>query len=98
MVKAVLRSPLHRIASGGVALITVTGRRTGREYTFPVQYERSGDRVKIVVGWPDRKVWWRNLREGGRVRLLIAGEELEGHAVAHGDERGGVTVEVALSS
>jgi hypothetical protein len=78
-----LRSPAHRLASGRLALITYTGRKSGRRYTIPVLYREKGDEVTIAVGWPDRKVWWRNLTgEGGPVRLLVRGRELTGHAVA----------------
>jgi hypothetical protein len=79
----ILRSPAHRLASGRLALITYTGRRSGREYTIPVLYEDKGDEVTIGVGWPDRKVWWRNLTgDGGPVRLVVRGQKLTGHAVA----------------
>jgi hypothetical protein len=79
----VLRSPARRLASSRFALITYTGRRSGREYTIPVFYTDKGDEVTIAVGWPDRKVWWRNLTgEGGPVRLVVRGQELRGHAVA----------------
>jgi len=99
VVKALLRSPLHRIASGSTALITVTGRRSGRSYTFPVSYRREGDVVRIVVGWPESKVWWRNLTgEGAPVKIALAGTEHSGHAVARGDESSGVTVEVRLET
>jgi hypothetical protein len=91
-----LRSPLHRLFSDRLALITVTGRRSGREFTFPVGYRQDGDRVTVTVGWPERKRWWRNLRNGGPVRLRLRGVECSGHARARGDERTGVTVEVAL--
>jgi hypothetical protein len=91
-----LRSPLHPIASRQLALITVTGRRSGREYTFPVGYRREGSGVTIPVGWPERKLWWRNLRGGAPVRLLIRGEHLSGQAEVRGDERSGVVVEVQL--
>lgn len=97
VVKVVLASPLHGLASGRLALITVTGRRSGRRFTFPVGYRREGDRVAIQVGWPERKLWWRNLRgEGAEVELRIRGAARHGHAVATGDERAGVTVEVQL--
>jgi F420H(2)-dependent quinone reductase len=92
----VLCSPLHRVVSGRLALVTVTGRRTGREYTFPVAYRRAGAVVRIPVGWPARKLWWRNLRDGGPVRLRLQGRDYSGQATARGDERSGVTVEVAL--
>src|SRR4051794_27805510 len=81
--RMVLRSPAHRLASGRFALITYTGRRSGREYTIPVLYRDNGDEVTIGIGWPDRKVWWRNLTgDGGPVRLVVRGQKLTGHAVA----------------
>lgn len=81
--RMLLRSPAHRLASGSLALVTYTGRESGRQYTIPVGYKDEGDEVTIAVGWPDRKVWWRNLTgEGGPVRLVVAGKELRGHAVA----------------
>jgi hypothetical protein len=96
-VRALLRSPLHGAVSGRLALITVTGRRSGRTFTFPVAYRREGEVVTIGVEWPQRKVWWRNLRgDGAPVRLRLRGEERSGRALARGDEQRGVTVEVTL--
>src|SRR5437764_6566928 len=81
--QALLRSPIHRLASSRLALVTYTGRRSGREYTIPVLYRDDGDEVTIAVGWPERKVWWRNLTGEGRpVRLVVRGRELRGHAKA----------------
>ena len=95
----VLRSPVHRLASGRFALITYTGRRSGREYTIPVFYRDSGDEVTIAVGWPDRKVWWRNLTGlGGPVRLVVRGQELRGHAIATRDAGRDALVRVRVES
>jgi len=89
-----LESRAHRLASGRLALITFTGRRSGRRFTIPTGYREHGDRVTIPVGWPENKLWWRNLTgEGAPVELEIAGQRLHGHAVARGDERAGVVVE-----
>lgn len=96
IVRAVLSSPLHPLLSRGLALITVTGRQSGRRYTFPVGYRQDGDRVIVHVGWPARKRWWRNLRHGGRVEMRIRGHRRTGRAQADGDEHSGVTVEVRL--
>jgi F420H(2)-dependent quinone reductase len=96
IVKAVLSSPLHPLLSRGLALITVTGRRTGRRYTFPVGDQQDGDRVTVNVGWSERKSWWRNLRQRGQVQMQIRGHRRTGSAWAFGDERSGVTVEVKL--
>jgi hypothetical protein len=95
-VATLLRSPLHRVISRQLALITVTGRRSGRQYTFPVGYRRAGERVTISVGGPARKLSWRNLRGGARVRLRLGHEERAGLANVRGDERSGVVVEVHL--
>ena len=96
-IRLLLNSPLHAPLSGQLALITVTGRRSGRTFTFPVGYRRAGSVVKIGVGWPERKLWWRNLLdEGGPVQMRIRGKDYSGHAVARGDEQRGVTVDVTL--
>src|ERR1700684_1694841 len=55
-VELLLRSPLHSVVSRHLALITVTGRRSGHDYTFPVGYRRTGDRVTIPVMLPARMV------------------------------------------
>ncbi len=95
LVAVLLRSPLHRLADGRLALITVTGRLSGRSYTLPVMYERSDDVLEIPVMWPERKRWWRNLREEADVGLRLSGRALSGRAVARKRD-GQVTVEVRL--
>ena len=97
IVSAFLRSPFHPLLSSSLALITVTGRRTRRRYTFPVGYRQHGDRVSITVGWPARKNWWRNLTDPAPVELRIRGTRLQGLAHARGDQQSGVTVEVQLN-
>ncbi len=99
VLRAVLRSPAHRLASGRVALITYTGRRSGRKYTIPAFYRDKGDEITIAVGWPDRKVWWRNLTgDGGDVRLVVRGQEVAGHAVATRDAGRDALVRVRVKS
>ena len=95
-VVAILRSPLHGPLSRRLALISVTGRRSGRSYTFPVAYLEQDGEVTIDVGWPERKRWWRNLGDGGSVGLLLRGVQRTGQATVSGDEEVGVTVHVRL--
>jgi hypothetical protein len=84
LLRVLLRLPLlHRLVSGSLMLITVTGRRTGDTYTFPVGYERRGDAVYVTSHGTN---WWKNLRDGGQeVTLHLRGERLTGHAVVHED-------------
>jgi deazaflavin-dependent oxidoreductase (nitroreductase family) len=75
--KAILRSPFHAIMSRSVAIITVTGKKSGKVYTFPVNYQRDGDEI-WVVSMRDR-TWWRNLRGGAKVIVRLAGREMKAH-------------------
>ena len=94
---AVLRSPAHRVLSGGLAVLTYTGRRSGDEHTIVTGYRRTDTGIRIGVGWPENKVWWRNFTEAaGQVRAIVKGTEYIGTAVANGDEATGVYVDVSL--
>jgi hypothetical protein len=95
-VRLLLSSPLHPLVSRQLTLITVTGRRTGREHTLPVGYKQDGERLTIPVLWPSRKLWWRNLSGGAPVRLRFRGEDRTGQAQVRGDDHSEVTVEVLL--
>jgi deazaflavin-dependent oxidoreductase (nitroreductase family) len=70
----VLRSPIHGLVSKSVLLITFTGRKSGKIYTTPVSYSRSGDQVTIFT----HATWWKNLRSGTPVTLCIQGREIQG--------------------
>src|SRR5215218_8230084 len=83
LIRWLLRSPLHRLASRRLALITYTGRRSGRRYTIPVGYQMADLQLTITVGSPDHKVWWRSLTgTGAPVELIVRGRRRTGHAVA----------------
>ena len=93
LVRGLLRSPAHGLVSGHLALLTVTGRRSGRTFTFPVGYHQDGDRVTIGVDWPERKRWWRNLLDAAPVEIWLAGVQPGRHGPgarrrAHGRHRG----------
>ena len=96
---ALAASPrLGRILRRNITLITYTGRRSGRAFSIPVAYRRRGDEIEIVPNMPDAKTWWRNfLGDGAPMSLTLDGIERSGHAVAHRDENGRVTVRVRLA-
>ena len=78
-VKALLRSPLHGIASKNVALLHFRGRKSGREFVTPLSYVRENGRVCLLSAHSTR--WWMNLREEGTpVSIEIARETLTGKA------------------
>jgi deazaflavin-dependent oxidoreductase (nitroreductase family) len=82
--KPLLRSPLHFLASHGLMLITVTGRKTGQPYTTPVAYLREGGTVYFFSGL--HLAWTKNLREGAPVKLILKGREVAGSASPCFDE------------
>lgn len=77
--KWILRSPLHGMLSKNTMLITVTGRKSGRPITTPVNYVRDGN-VLSVTSYRHR-TWWRNLRGGAPVTLRLLGKDI--HATAN---------------
>lgn len=60
--KLFLRTPgLQSWLGRSVALITWTGRRSGRHYTTPVSYHRSDGEVTLLS--KRFRNWWRNFAE-----------------------------------
>ena len=63
VVKVLLRSPMHGVASNNVALLHFRGRKSGREFVTPLSYVREdGTRVEgHYRTHPDGEAW-NNLR------------------------------------
>jgi F420H(2)-dependent quinone reductase len=69
----------------GVALLSFTGRMTGKRYTIPVGYQREGDVVTVVT--KRLRIWWHNFETPTEVELRLAGHEYTGIAEARpGDD------------
>lgn len=81
IVKLLLRSPLHGWLSASVLLITYRGRKSGQEYTLPVQYVQDDDTIYIVPGYAEKKTWWRNLAGGLDVRVTLKGQTRRGTGI-----------------
>lgn len=75
VMKALLRSPLHRLLSKNLMLLTVTGRKTGRVYTVPVGRHESADGSFVLSAGGN---WRHNLRGGADVRITLDGQERAG--------------------
>ncbi|MFQ6085544.1 MAG: nitroreductase family deazaflavin-dependent oxidoreductase [Candidatus Bathyarchaeia archaeon] len=75
IIRWILGSPLHGLVSKNMMLITLTGRKSGKRYTVPVNYVREDD-VFFVVSYRHR-TWWRNLRGGAPVTVRVKGQELK---------------------
>ena len=76
-VKFFLRTPL-RIFMGDTMLITVKGRKTGKEYTTPVGYFRENGNLWVLSS--RNRTWWRNVKDGADVKLLLKGKSVSAYA------------------
>jgi hypothetical protein len=74
IMKGLLRSPLHRLLSGTLMLLTYTGRKTGTPYTIPIGYF-VWDTDELMAFSSAR--WWMNVRDGMPVTLLVKGRQVE---------------------
>ena len=81
----VLRSPFHGMLSNGMMLITVTGRKTGKKITLPVGYYCEAGNLWIITS-RDR-TWWKNLRGGAEVDLLLKRNPVKAFADTDLDEK-----------
>jgi deazaflavin-dependent oxidoreductase (nitroreductase family) len=80
----VLRSPFHGLLSDGMMLITVSGRKTGKKYATPVGYYRENGTLWVITS--RNRTWWRNLRGGAKVSLLLKRKPVHGFAELELDE------------
>lgn len=71
---AFIKSPLGGIFGKGLAVITLKGRKTGKELSVPINI--IDDKVKFTVISMRNRTWWRNLRGGAKVELWTKGQKL----------------------
>lgn len=76
--KAILHSPLHKMLSSMTLVIYFTGRSSGNPISTPVNFAREGKNI-YITSTRDRH-WWRNLRGGATVQVLLDGKKYEGWA------------------
>lgn len=77
IVKVMINSPLHFLLGPNIALITFTGRRSGKLISTPINVTRDGT---IYIATSTRKrTWWRNLRGGASAELRVAGQTIRVH-------------------
>lgn len=82
-IKLILRSPLHGIMSKRLLLITFTGRKSGKQFTTPLGYERQGDALIVMT----RRPWWKNFEGGAPVTVRLQGKKRSATATAVTDKQ-----------
>ena len=79
VVAGLLRSPLHRLASHELLLLTYRGRTSGRSYTLPLSYVPVGEHLYLCTPNGESR-WWRNLRGNVAVDLQLRGRAVRATA------------------
>ena len=78
-----LQSPFHSLLSKHALLITVTGRKSGKMYTTPIDYVQVNNQIVVVS--TQTHSWWKNARGGASVQVALTGKDVD--AKAHADTR-----------
>jgi len=70
LIRGLLRTPLlSRLLGKRLMTLYVVGRKSGRRYSVPVAYMRTGGGLLVASQFP----WIRNLRSGHDVAVRLAG-------------------------
>jgi deazaflavin-dependent oxidoreductase (nitroreductase family) len=77
--KTMINSPLHSLLGSSFAVITVTGRRSGRSISTPINVSRDENSYTVVS--MRNRTWWRNLRGDAPARLRVGGRTV----IVHGE-------------
>ena len=80
VMRGLLRSHLHGIASHNIGIVHFSGRKSGRKLSTPLSYTREGNIVRLLSNQSTR--WWLNFRgDGVKVEMEIARQRYPGTAV-----------------
>jgi hypothetical protein len=71
---AFIKSPLGGLFGKGLAVITLKGRKTGRDLSVPINLIEDKDFYTIIS--LRERTWWRNLRGGAPAQILIKRKNL----------------------
>lgn len=67
---------IKALDSKGEIELTVTGRRSGREFSIPVWFARDGDRLYLVPVTGSGSDWYKNAQKVPTIRLTAGGAQL----------------------
>lgn len=80
IIKSILKSPFHSLISDHSLVIRYMGSESGKEHSFPAYYQQVGNSLQVLA--EKSEDWWRSLKNGANVKVLVKGSELRGWAEA----------------
>jgi len=78
LVRMILQSPFHKLIGEKTALIEFTSRQSGRVACQPIRYFRKGNIIQALC--ERGKDWWKNIKDGAPVKLVLDGKKYQGWA------------------
>ena len=90
LVTFLLRSPLHRLISNQLLLLTYTGRKSGKRVTVPLGYVRKENTIVLLTD----HAWYKNLLANPQVSLHLQGKTYAGSAEVIADDKAVVEQEM----
>lgn len=74
LIARILRSRLHWPLSIGLAVVSWSGRQSGRAFSIPVGYQSRDETIIVIVSKPASKNWWKNFRSPWPADLVLTGQ------------------------
>jgi hypothetical protein len=72
------RSETQKALDSSVELeITVTGRKSGREFSYPVWFVREGETIFLMPVRGSKNQWYKNLLKSKRIKIASGKVSLE---------------------
>ena len=78
IVRMILKSPFHMFIGNKTALIEFTSRQSGRVACQPIRYLRKDNVIQALC--EKGKDWWKNIKGGAPVKLVLDGKKYQGWA------------------
>jgi deazaflavin-dependent oxidoreductase (nitroreductase family) len=70
--KFMINSPIGGLMGKSMAVITVTGRKSGKPISTPINVVKEESTYYVISS--RNRTWWRNLRGGAEASLRVAGK------------------------
>jgi len=78
-IKLLVHSPLHHLVDNNVVLISYIGHKSGKTNTVPANYLLEEKTIHVIS--IRHRNWWRNLKGGASVEVLLKGKQRNAWAV-----------------
>ena len=82
VMETILKSPVHKVVSDGILIITFMGIKSGKEYSTPISYVMENGTVYCFT----HAQWWRNLAQGAEVKVRLKGQDTAGFAQVEAED------------